>query len=269
MVGPYTHWHVIAMEPKMFRSLFDFFDRHLLGDEGKTLPPVQVYQLGDGLGWRQMASWPSSDVTTKTFAFHQNDAGHNLLSEIEEESSVVRDEQEVSYLYNPAEPTPQIGGGTFNPSNCGRLDQSAVEERDDVLVFTSAPLEVPLTVAGEISISLTVESNVEGTDYVGRACHVTPDGKSVNIADGIVRRHDLKPGERTKIRLTLSPILNGLAAGDRIRIHICSSAYPKYGRHLNTRESFHLETEDNALLSEQLLFLGGEDGCRCSIPTIP
>lgn len=134
------------------------------------------------------------------------------------------------------------------------------------MAFASASLGAPPTVAGAISISPTggVQRGV-----VGGACHATPDGKSIRIADGIVRKRDLKPGERTKIRPTPSPILKGLAAGDRIRIHICSSAYPKYGRHLNTRESFHLETEDNALLSEQVLFLGGEDGCRCFIPTIP
>ena len=174
-----------------------------------------------------------------------------------------------SYLYDPSDPTPQIGGSTFCPSNCGRKDQIAVEKRDDVLVFTTKPLEKPMTVAGEIKIVLTVESNVEGTDYVGRACHVTPDGKSYNIADGIVRKFDLKPGQKTKVEITLSPVMNRLAVNDRLRIHICSAAYPKYGRHLNTKESFHLEVEGNALLSEQILFVGGDHGCKVFVPVIP
>jgi putative CocE/NonD family hydrolase len=195
---------------------------------------------------------------------------HNLiLLRMDHAQQNNRKESEVSYTYDPANPTPQIGGATFNPSNCGRLAQNEIEEsgRDDILVFTSKPIvDQPMTIAGEMKVRLMVESNVEGTDYVARVCHVTPNNISQNIAEGIVRRFDLQPGKRTRIEITLSPVMNRLAIGDRLRIHICSSSYPKYGRHLNTRESFHLEVERNAMLSKQRLILGGTNGSHMLIP---
>jgi len=271
------------MQPKLFRSLFDFFDRHLLKEpEAKALPPVQLYQLGDKTGWEQTSSWPPPNRSIKTFAFagcdsnEKEDTG-NILLEVGtdgggDDTEMQKNEgkeTKISYLYDPLNPTPQIGGSTFCPSNCGRKDQNSVENRDDVLVFTTKPLEKPMTIAGEIKICLTVESSVEGTDYVGRACHVTPDGRSQNIADGIVRKFDLKPGCKTNVEVTLSPVMNRLAANDRLRIDICSAAYPKYGRHLNTKELFHLEVEENAMLSKQILFLGGNNGCKVFVPIIP
>ena len=150
--------------------------------------------------------------------------------------------------------------------NCGRLPQNEVEKRGDVLVFTSEPLPEPMTIAGQIRVALTVVSNVEGTDYVARACHVTANGVSENIADGIVRRFDLDPGVPMKIEILLSPAMNCIDVGDRLRIHVCSSAFPKYGRHLNTSESFHLAVGHR--LSKQQVQIGGEDGSRIVVPII-
>ena len=178
-------------------------------------------------------------------------------------------EGKVSYIYDPAHPTPQIGGSTFNPVNCGRFPQDKIENRSDVLVFTSSPLGELMLIAGEIKVHLQVESSVEGTDYVARACHVTLDGISINISDGIVRRFNLQPGQRSEIEITLCPVMNCLAVGECLRIQICSSAFPKYGRHLNTRNPLHLEVEKNALLSKQVLFLGGDHGCKLTVPVLP
>merc|ERR1712157_636052 len=113
------------------------------------------------------------------------------------------------------------GGATFNPTNCGRLLQNQMEKRNDVLIFTSNPLEEPLTIAGEVKVRLVLISNVGGTDYVARMCHVTPNGESKNIADGIVRKFDLKIGTRTKIEISLSPTMNCLGVGDRLRLQVC------------------------------------------------
>lgn len=268
VVGPYTHWHVLAMQPKLHRSLFDFFDRHLLKEPGvKSLAPVDVFSMGDGMGWRQFVSWPPPDTPTKVFALAREKGTNDLIVDVD--NSSISEESEVSYVYSPSDPTPQIGGATFNPSNCGRLDQREIESRDDVLIFTSKPLDQPLHIAGEIKVRITVKSSVEGTDYVARACHVTPDGISRNMSDGILRRFDLQRGVRTQIEITLSPVMNRLAVGDRFRLQICSSAFPKYGRHLNTGESFHLEVDGNAMVSEQVLVLGGMEGCEVLVPVLP
>ncbi|KAL9188319.1 hypothetical protein ACHAXT_006697 [Thalassiosira profunda] len=270
VVGPYTHWHIASMDPKLWRSLLDFFDRQLLQDAtARELPAVNAFAMGEEMRWMELENWPPPNGRTTTYRFAKGlavEEGEHLL--VDEDEGTNNPEDEVSYVYDPADPTPQIGGATFNPSNCGRLDQSTIEQRDDVLTFTTPPLESPVLIAGEIRVHLEVESNVEGTDYVARACHVITDGRSANIADGIVRRFDLTPGKRFSVEIVLAPVLNRLDAGDCLRVQICSSAYPKYGRHLNTRGSFHLEVEDNALISEQILFVGGDKGCRVVVPTL-
>jgi len=268
VVGPFTHWCIMSMQPKLFRSLFDFFDRHLRKDAcAKNLAPVQVFTMGHDMGWRQFDSWPPPNVNVREYVLARASGKDQVLvMQVDDGSRDTEEETSIEYVYDPADPTPQIGGSTFNPMNCGRLPQNQVEKRDDVLVFTSKPLEGPLTIAGEIKVRLNVVSNVEGTDYVARACHVTPNGVSENIADGIVRRFNLEPGVKTQIEIVLSPVLNRLAAGDMLRIHVCSSAFPKHGRHLNTSDSFHLAVEPK--LSRQQVILGGSGGSRVIVPVL-
>jgi predicted acyl esterase len=95
---------------------------------------------------------------------------------------------------------------------------------------------------------------------------VTPNGISENIADGIVHCFNIEPGVKTRIEIVLSPVMNRFAASDRICIHICSSAFPKHGHHLNTSESFHLAVESK--LSMQQVVLGGRKGSRMVLPIL-
>ena len=266
VVGPFTHWCIMSMQPKLFRSLFDFFDLHLLKDPAaKRLAPVEVFEMGHDMGWRQFDTWPPPNVSNQMFVLSQGNDNELTMQPGEFERDAVN-ETGVEYVYDPADPTPQIGGSTFNPTNCGRLSQHEVEKRDDVLFFTSRPFEEPITIVGQIKVGLHVISSVEGTDYVARACHVTPDGVSENIADGIVRRFDLEPGVETKIEIELSPVMNRFTAGDRMRLHICSSAFPKHGRHLNTSDSFHLAVGEK--VSKQHVILRGTGGSHVIIPIL-
>jgi putative CocE/NonD family hydrolase len=266
VVGPFTHWCIMAMQPKMFRSLFDFFDFHLMEDPcAKRLPPVEVFEMGHEMGWHRFQSWPPPNVSNQRYILTKGD-GNELLMQLETKDGEDLEEIRVDYNYDPADPTPQIGGNTFNPMNCGRLSQNNFEKRDDVLVFTSKPLAKPMTIAGQIKVVLHVISNVEGTDYVARACHVTPEGVSENVAEGICRRFDLRPGTESMIEIVLSPVMNRFGPGDRLRIHICSAAFPKHGRHLNTSDSFHLATEHK--LSKQQVILGGREASRVLVPIL-
>ncbi len=222
VIGPYTHWHVQAMQPKLWRSLLDFFDRHLLGDPAaRELPSVDAFAMGHDMGWMQMADWPPPDARERTFRMIRGeDGGPNELVERRDGTAESSEESEASYIYDPSYPTPQVGGATFNPACCGRWPQNAIEARADVLIFSSEPLQRPMLIAGEIKIHLEVVSNVEGTDYVARACQVTKDGESSNLADGIVRRFDLRPGRRTGVDIILSPVLNRIGKGDRLRVQV-------------------------------------------------
>jgi len=264
VVGPYSHWHIISMQPKLFQSLFDFFDLHLQQKmTTKVLQKVDVFTIGHNEEWKQMASWPLPVSSIRTYSL---DDGSVMTRVDDTASSSNQETVEVSYIYDTMDPTPQIGGSTFNPSNCGRLDQREVEKRNDVLVFTTNTItDKPRTISGRIKVHLSVESSVVGTDYIARACHVTLNGISQNIADRIIRRFDIPCGKKIAVEIILSHVMNRLAIEDYLRIQICSSAYPNYGRHLNTKQPFYLKLKKNVVLSEQKLFLGGKEGCHVQV----
>jgi putative CocE/NonD family hydrolase len=134
----------------------------------------------------------------------------------------------------------------------GPAEQTAVESRDDVLTFTTSPLEEPVTVFGEVSATLFASSSAVDTDFVVRLCRVTPDGRSIGLADGIVRaswrdacsgdglfrtgsgRKPLIPGQVEEFVISLWSTACTFNAGDRIRIQVTSSCHPRWDRNLNT-----------------------------------
>ena len=116
---------------------------------------------------------------------HANMAsGDGLLS-----SETPANEPADAYVYDPTHPAPTIGGATLmHPSfRAGALDQRSVEARDDVLVFTSAPVEHPLALAGPVTATLYVATDGPDTDFVARLVDVYPDGRAMTLTDGVTR----------------------------------------------------------------------------------
>ncbi|MBF6558135.1 MAG: CocE/NonD family hydrolase [Acidimicrobiales bacterium] len=99
------------------------------------------------------------------------------------------------YRYDPANPTPGIGGPSLNMGNAGPKDQRKREDRADVLTYTSEALTDDLTVIGPLNVELHVRSTLQHTDFFVRLCDVSPRGRSKNLSDGIVR---LRPDVVTK-----------------------------------------------------------------------
>src|SRR5690606_21776762 len=93
-------------------------------------------------------------------------------------------EQPDSYLYDPDDPTPTLGGNTLNIPN-GAYDQRPVEDR--CLVYTSEPLTHDLTIIGPVMCTLHAMSSAPDTDWVVRLTDVDEDGFSRYLCDGILR----------------------------------------------------------------------------------
>jgi putative CocE/NonD family hydrolase len=92
------------------------------------------------------------------------------------------------FRYDPANPTPSVGGPTNATlgSGTGQQDNRKLEARSDVLLFTSPPLEEDMEVIGPVSAELFVRSSLEHTDFFVRLCDVHPNGKSMNVCDGLL-----------------------------------------------------------------------------------
>ena len=152
------------------------------------------------------------------------------------------------YDYDPAKPVPTTGGNMCcnNVLPNGAQDQTEVELRNDVLVYTSAPLDRDLAVIGPVEVKLWAKTSARDTDFTAKLVDVHLDGASHNVLDRIVRARfrrgsKLPPSlieahEEYEYRILLGNAGTIFRKGHRIRLEISSSSFPHYDRNLNTGE---------------------------------
>src|SRR5262249_18025763 len=144
------------------------------------------------------------------------------------------------YRYDPADPVPSVGGPfccTDDPSQrSGPVDQAHVEQRRDVLVYTSVPLASPLRIAGPLHASLLVSASAPDTDFIARLVDVWPDGRATSIQEGALRARYrdgidkprlLEPDRPASLRVDMRSIAYTLPAGHRLRLQVTSSSFPR------------------------------------------
>lgn len=244
-VGPTHHWSLLGFRQVFEKTMLSTFDEHLKGDlrwhgqsqEDPGQRPlsmvsasaeehhdrrVHLYVLG--LGWRHYRSYPPLTVME---SWHLGSS-----------FDLRRTSQEVnhSYFYNPARPTPAAGGPSFNPMNAGARDQSKIEARPDVLVYSSAVLREPLLVVGPVHLELEATWQTEKADFVGRLCHVDVDGRSTNLCEGLTSVTVRSGGEFERVEVSMGHTAVLFRPGERVRLQICSAAHPRWFRNLGTGE---------------------------------
>ncbi len=227
-IGPWTHLSRGGVWV-MLREGITWFDATLRGDRSRLRPlPVRVYVMGAD-EWRDLTVWPPPATETPHYLH-----GGGVLSVAGPLSESPPDR----YHYDPADPTPSVGGPLFGP-DAGPRDNRALEARPDVLTYTSQPLTADLDVIGPVRLDLYARSTLAHTDFVGRLCDVYPDGRSVNICDGLIRA---EPGAGEPVEDTLQLALDMRAtayrfrAGHRLRLLISSGAHPRWNRNAGTGE---------------------------------
>jgi putative CocE/NonD family hydrolase len=162
-----------------------------------------------------------------------------------------------TFTYDPARPVVAHGGeisgvGSDQESNDGAFDQRAIEAREDVLVYTSAPLAADLAVFGYVESELFVGSSAPDTDFTVKLVNVAPDGTAWNISDTIQRMRYregnekpvfMKGGETYRIAPPPMLVANVFLKGHRVRIEVSSSNFPSYARSLNTANDPYTSAE--------------------------
>lgn len=232
-----------------------WFDWQLRGiDDGiAEEPPVRIFTTGTNR-WIFADEWPLPDTEMIPHFLHSNgrantDEDDGRIS-IDPPSSEPPDQFE----YDPRNPAPSLGGNVSSrlitahaeqPLKAGPVDQGPIERRDDVLVYTSAPLESNLEVTGPIEVILYAESSARDTDFVVRLTDVNQAGRSLLICEGILRGRYRKGLSTTELleqnqvdefRIDLCPASHAFLAGHSIRVHVTSSNFPRFSRNLNTGE---------------------------------
>ena len=125
----------------------------------------------------------------------------------------------------------------------GSYDQRDSEQRPDVVTFTTDPLDEPLEVTGRLTARLFVVSDRIDTDFAVKLTDVYPDGRSMNIADGLARCRlrkgfdrlaPLEPGQMGDIEVDLWSTSMVFNKGHRIRVAVTGSNYPRFDVNPNT-----------------------------------
>ena len=220
-------------------------------DESRT----SFVKRQDSGGWREEHEWPLARTDWQKWYLHSNgDAptshGDGMLS-----VDAPGDEPPDRFDYDPDSPAPTIGGNTCCWPEIvpwGPMDQRPVEERPDVLCYSSPPLETDMEVTGPITVTLYASSSAPDTDFTAKLVDVYPFGCAVNIVDGIVRARyregptepsPIEPGRVYEYRIDLGPTANVFRRGHRIRLEVSSSNFPHYDRNPNTGHEFGRDAE--------------------------
>ncbi|MCB2205590.1 CocE/NonD family hydrolase [bacterium] len=235
-------------------AALQFFAYHLLGAKnGWPLQPVlRYYQMGDNT-WQTADSWP--DVASAEQSWYLHDDGSLTPA------APAASEQSRTFSYDPRDPSPSHGGARFNPFDNtvdpGPIDiRTLVEQRDDVLLYTSAELTQAVRVQGGMQVDLHVQSDRTDTDFSVRLCDVQPDGRSIILTDGIIRARFregtdkeilLTPGETVGVTITLQEMAHTFLPGHRIRLIIGSADYPRFDINLN--DGGELYTDGDTLVA--------------------
>ncbi|MGM9661920.1 MAG: CocE/NonD family hydrolase [Oscillospiraceae bacterium] len=259
----------------MFYRYLRWYDRFLKGvDNGvEKEAPVEYFVIGEDR-WHSASAWPPAEaVETELFL---SSGGHANTSEGDGSLGFAAPARqgEDRYTYDPADPTPFLIDISENeclvPEN-----YREVERRGDVLVYTSEPLEKPLTVAGEPVAVLYASSSAKDTDWVVRVTDVDGEGNSIRLCDGIVRAKFrrsfiepklLLPGEIVRYEIPLTWIANRFAPGHRIRVEVTSGA--DNSLFCNTNTGLPIADDTGSVVAEQTVYHGGRYRSRVILPVL-
>jgi len=210
---------------------------------------VNYYQMGENK-WLNGTAFPAIDKDSaspvKTYYLHSNGHANTLLGDgrlIETQAqAAVKD----NFTYDPQHPVPTLGGGACCMGDIqseGAFDQSDLEMRNDILVYSTEPLVEDLRVTGFVAVELYISSSAKDTDFTLKLIDVYPDGRAYNLDDTIFRARYrnsyqapvlMESGEVYKLTFPPMMIANTFKAGHRIRLEVSSSNFPRYERNLNT-----------------------------------
>jgi putative CocE/NonD family hydrolase len=226
-----------------FALQLDWFDRHLKQDPAalsKPFSPVRYFSMGDNV-WHDAQTWPPEGFQATSFYLNSEGnantrQGNGRLTR----EAPTADQPADTFRADPANPTPST---PKKVAIWGPVDQSATEDRDDVLVYTSEPMIEPLTFAGNAEAKLHVTTDTPDADWAVKLIDVHPDGFAQNLARGILRgryRNSLlkpelmQPGQVYEITVDLGPVAATIANGHRLRVDISGADFPLYDRNPNT-----------------------------------
>ncbi len=279
MIGPWIHsmGHRKVGEMDFGESadlddtklMLRWFDSQLKGIDDGIIdePPVKIFVMGENK-WRYEHEWPLARTDYRNFYFHSKGKANTGSGDGSLNTSMPGNEEADRYVYDPANPARTIGG-------MGPYDQAGLEERSDVLVFTTPVLKEDIEITGPVSTVVYASSSARNTDFTAKLVDVYPDGRAMRLCEGIIRADHrdpaqkpslIEPGKIYRFSIDMWATSNLFVKGHRIRVEISSSNFPRFDRNLNTGNYF--ATDTTVMKAQQMIFHGREYPSHIVLPVI-
>jgi len=253
---------------------------HLFKDvqnEFATSKPVKLFVMGLNQ-WREEDDWPLARAKATKYFLHSNGDANSTKGAGVLSTTAPGKETNDKYLYDPAKPAPTEGGPLCCDSrrHGGPWDQRSVEQRDDVLVYSTPALEHDLEVTGPMRLDFFASSSAVDTDFTAKLVDVYPDGTAINLTEGILRAKyrdsqekpmPLTPGKVYELTIDLWATSNVFRAGHHMRLEVSSSNFPRFDRNLNTGES--AATSDNWATAINAILHDKDHPSALILPVVP
>ena len=295
VIGPWAHGPLTGWFPEHGFGLMSgtdahdltgiqlrWFDEHL--SEVSPLPeskPVEIFVMGVN-SWQFEDEWPLPDTQYVDWFLDSDGQANSAAGNGRLSTSCPRRPGYDAFLYDPRHPVPTVGGATYLPglavgANAGPRDQRRVEDRADVLCYTSEPLSEPLTVIGPVELVLLASSSALDTDFTAKLIDVRPDGTAINIAEGILRARyrygfdrsvHMEAGEIYEMIVDLVATANVFAVGHRLRLEVSSSNFPRFDRNTNTGGDIATDGTDSLVQAVNRVHHGPVSRSRLVLPVI-
>ncbi len=289
MMGPWTHGGLFQTRqgdltfpseaaPNGRDLRLRWFDRWLKGVKNgfDEEPPINIYVMGADR-WRSECEWPLQRAVNTNYYLHSGGRANGLVGDGMLSATAPDREPQDTYNYDPSNPVPTLGGNVaMHPPRVGPYDQTSIELRSDVLVYSTPPLDADVEVTGPIVLKLFASTDRKDTDFTGKLVDVNPAGYAKILLEGVIRGrynktfhepHLLKPNEVNEFYVDLWSTSNLFKKGHRIRIEVSSSNFPKYDRNPNTGNTFGADTE--GLVARQTIFHDRSHPSHVILPVIP
>ena len=260
--------------------VYSWFDYWLKGEQNgfpEETPRVQYFTMGSNQ-WQSSDSWPPPEVQMTTLFLGSDGEANSLFGDgtlsLQPPDQPIKD----SFTYDPLNPVPSHGGGVCCMGNAlegGAFDQQQLETRNDILVYTTDPLQQGIEVTGFVEATIYISSDVKDTDFTIKLLDVYPDGRAFNLDETIqrVRYRDgydqevfMEEEQVYKLEFSKMSTSNYFKPGHRIRIEISSSNFPRFARNLNTGGNNYDEV--NAVIANNDVHHGKDYPSQIKLPVI-
>jgi putative CocE/NonD family hydrolase len=261
--------------------LFDrhqqFYDYWLKGIKNgwDERPRVEIFVIGDN-EWRFEDEWPLERASAVKYFFHSQGKANTRSGNGILDTRLPKDESVDTFDYDPNNPVAVALETDYWSLGQYLKDRQDVEDRQDVLVYTSSTIMEDIEITGLIQVTLFASSSAKDTDFTATLVDVFPDGYCHMIQEGIIRARYrdsninltlIEPEKIYEYIIDLWATSFVIKPGHKLRVEISSSNFNRFDRNLNTGKDIGMD--DEVLIARQTIYHNQQYPSHITLPIIP